>query len=128
MANPVSLTINELPANGAANQPAAQVIDTNGTINCPVKSMTDRLMIEVVNNDDAALTVTVKAGTSSAAHTAQDLAIALTAAGGASPNKVIGALESMRFVKPDGSIDIQFQAASGSPSAAVRVYRLPRQV
>lgn len=128
MSNPANLTINELSANGATNQPAAQVIDTNGTINCAVKGQTDRLMIEVVNNDDAALTVTVKAGTSSAAHTAQDLAISLTASGGASPNKIIGALESMRFVKPDGSIDIQFQAATGSPSAAVRVYRLPRQI
>lgn len=128
MANPANLIINELSANGAINQPAAQVIDTNGTLNCAVKSLTDRLMIEVVNNDDAALTVTIKAGTSSAAHKARDLAVALTAAGGASPNKVIGALESMRFVKPDGSIDIQFQAASGSPSASVRVYRLPRQV
>lgn len=126
MANPANLTINELLANGAINQPAAQSIDTNGTINCAVKSQTDRLMIEVVNTDDAALTVTVKAGTGVQAHTSRDLTVALTIAGGATPNKLIGPLESARFVKADGSIDIQFQAATGSPAASVRVYRLPK--
>jgi hypothetical protein len=128
MANPVNLTINETTANGSINQPAAQSIDTNGTLNCPVKSLTDRLMIEVVNTDDAALTVTVKAGTGVQAHTSRDLAVALTAAGGASPAKIIGPLESTRFVKADGSIDVQFQAAAGSPAASVRVYRLPANV
>lgn len=71
MANPANLTINETSANGAINQPTLQPVDTNGTINCPVKSLTDRLLIEVVNTDDAALTVTVKAGTGTAAHTAR---------------------------------------------------------
>ena len=126
--NPANLTVNELPSNAAVNQPAAQTVDTNGPINCPVKSQTDRLMIEVVNTDDAALTVTIKAGTGVQAHTARDLSVALTAAGGVSPAKVIGPLESMRFVKPDGSIDLQFQAAAGSPAASVRVYRLPANV
>lgn len=127
MANPANLTINECTGNSSINQPAAQTVDTNGTINCGVKSLTDRLMIEVVNAAAQALTVTVKAGTSVVAHTARDLAVALTATGGASPAKVIGPLEAARFVKADGSIDVQFQAASGSPNAAVRVYRLPRK-
>lgn len=124
MANPANLTVNELSANAGVARPAAQTIDTNGTLNCAVKSLTDRLMIEVENTDDAALTVTVKAGTSAVAHTARDLSVAI-AAGAA---KVIGPLESARFVKADGSIDIQFAAAAGSPAASVRVYRLPRQV
>lgn len=128
MANPANLTINELLANAAIGQPAAQTIDTNGTLNCAVKSLTDRLMLEVVNTDDAALTITVKAGTGVQAHTARDLAVALTATGGASPAKLIGPLESARFVKADGSIDVQFQAATGSPAASVRVYRLPANV
>lgn len=128
MANPANLTINEASANSSINQPAAQLVDTNGTINCPVKSLTDRLMLEVVNTDDAALTVTVKAGTGVQAHTARDLAVALTAAGGANPAKLIGPLESQRFVKADGSIDVQFQAAAGSPAASVRVYRLPANI
>jgi hypothetical protein len=128
MANPVNLIINELSANAGINQPAAQAIDTNGTLNCAVKSLTDRLLIEVVNTDDAALTVTVKAGTSAVAHTARDLAVSLAASGGGTANRIIGPLESARFVKADGSIDVQFQAATGSPAASVRVYRLPANV
>ncbi len=128
MANPANLTINELAANAAINQPAAQSVDTNGTINCPVESLTDRLMIEVVNTDDAALTVTVKAGTGVQAHTARDLAVSLAASGGGTANRIIGPLESQRFVKADGSIDVQFQAAAGSPAASVRVYRLPANI
>lgn len=129
MANPASLTINELTGNSAISQPTAQAIDTNGTINCAVKSLTDRLMIEVVNNDDAALTVTVKAGTSAVAHTARDLSVSLAASGGgATANRIIGPLESARFVKSDGSIDVQFQAATGAPACSVRVYRLSQTV
>jgi len=128
MANPVSLNINELSANSALSQPTAQAVDTNGTINCPVKSLTDRLMIEIVNTDDAALTVTVKAGTGVQAHTARDLSVALAASGNATANRIIGPLESMRFVKSDGSIDLQFQAATGSPACSVRVYRLPQSI
>lgn len=125
MANPASLTVNELPSNAAVNQPAAQTVDTNGTINVPVKSLTDRLMIEIVNTDDAAVDVTIKAGTGVQAHTARDLKVTCPASGNAGANKIIGPLESMRFVKADGSIDVNFQAAAGSPAASVRVYRLP---
>lgn len=128
MANPASLTINQLTANAAVGQPAVQTVDTNGTINCAVKSQTDRLMVELVNGAAAALTVTVKAGTGVQAHTARDLAVTLSATGGGSASKIIGPLESMRFVKADGSIDLQFQAASGSPNCAVRVYRLPTNI
>ncbi|MBS1797454.1 MAG: hypothetical protein JSS81_26765 [Acidobacteria bacterium] len=124
MANPANLTVNELSANAAVAQPAAQSIDTNGTLNCPVKSLTDRLMIELVNNDDAACTVTLKAGTGVQAHTARDLAVSI----GVGAAKVIGPLESARFVKADGSIDVQFQAATGAPAMAVRVYRLPANI
>lgn len=128
MANPANLTVNELSANTAINQPTAQSIDTNGTLNCPVKSLTDRLMIEIVNTDDAALTVTLKAGTGVQAHTARDLVVSLAASGTPTDKRIIGPLESARFVKADGSIDLQFQAATGAPAASVRVYRLPANV
>lgn len=124
MANPANLSVNELTANAAVARPAALAIDTNGTLNCAVKSLTDRLMIELDNTDDAAVTVTIKAGTGVHAHTARDLAVSV----GAGAAKVIGPLESMRFVKSDGSIDIQFQAATSSPACSVRVYRLPANV
>ena len=129
MANPANLTINEIAANSAMNLPAAQVVDANGTINIPCESLTDRMLIEIVNNDDAALTVTLKAGTMSVAHTARDLVVALAASGGgATASRMIGPLESARFVKPDGSVDVQFQAATGSPACSVRVYRLPKEI
>lgn len=123
MANPANLINNELSANAAVAQPAAQTIDTNGTVNCAVESQTDRLMIELVNNDDAAATVTIKAGTSAVAHTARDLAVTVAAGAG----KVVGPLESARFVKADGSIGLQFQAAAGAPNLSVRIYSLPRR-
>ncbi|MCD9186714.1 MAG: hypothetical protein LUM44_09785 [Pyrinomonadaceae bacterium] len=128
MANPASLTVNTISANAAITQPASQSVDTNGTINCAVKSFTDRLLIELVNTDDAACTVTIKAGTGVQAHTARDLVVSLAASGNAGANKLIGPLESARFVKGDGSIDIQFQATTGQPALNVRVYRLPANV
>lgn len=106
--------------------PTAQTVDTNGTINCAVKSQTGGLMIELVNAAANAIDVTVKAGTSAVAHTARDLKVTCAASGSAGANKLIGPLESARFVKADGSIDLQFQAASGAPNLTVRVYRLPR--
>lgn len=128
MANPANLTVNEISANAAVNQPTAQTVDTNGTVNCAVKSLTDRVLIELVNSDDAAVDVTVKAGTARHALTARDLKVTCAASGNAGANKLIGPLESMRFVKSDGSIDLQFQAATGQPNLAVRVYRLPANV
>lgn len=129
MANPASITINELTKNAALSQPSAQTIDTNGTVNMPAAGLTDRLILEVVNGDDAALTVTIKAGTGSQALTAADLAVSLAASGGgATANRIIGPFEAAQFVKEDGSIDVQFAAATGSPSASVRAYRLPRNV
>ena len=123
MANPASLTINELAANGSIAQPAAQTIDTNGTVNCAVGSLTDRLYIEAVNAAANAITVTVKGGANPPSHLSRDLAVTVPVSPGA---RIIGPFESGRFVKADGSIDVQFQAASDSPNLAVRVYRLPK--
>jgi len=128
MANPASLTINSLVANSSLNQPSAQAIDTDGTVNCAVGSLMDRLFLEIINLAAAALTVTVKAGTGDHAHTALDLAISMAATGSAGDKKLVGPLEAARFVKADGSIDVAFLAAASTPNATVRVYRLPRQI
>src|SRR5262249_21697412 len=128
MANPASLTITALVANSSVNQPATQAIDTDGTVNCPAGSLTDRLYLEVINAAAAALTVTVKAGTGDHAHTALDLAVTVGATGSGSDKKLIGPLEAARFVKADGSIDVAFLAAASTPNATVRVLRLPRQI
>ena len=128
MANPVSLTINELPANSAVDSPAFQTIDTNGTVNCPAKSYTDGLTFGLQNNAAQAITVTVKAGTGVQAHTARDLAVTLGATGSPTASKVLGPFESARFVKADGSLDLAFQAASGAPNLSIRAFRHPRSV
>lgn len=128
MANPASITITAAVANSAVNQPAVQTVDTDGTINCAVGGKMDRLILEIINAAAAAVTVTIKAGTSAAAHQARDLAIALAATGGATAKRIIGPLEASRFMKADGSIDIAFLAASSTPNCTVRAYRLPKQI
>jgi hypothetical protein len=92
----------------------------------PAQSKTGKIMVELINLDDAALTVTFKAGTGVQSHTARDLAVVLSATGGAGDKKVIGPLEASRFVKADGSIDINF-AGGASPTSTINVYRLPKQ-
>lgn len=131
MANPASLTINDLTANSVISQPTAQAIDTSGTV--PINSVKrpHLIIIEVVNTDDAALTVLVKAGDNPPAQRQGlgDLSVALAATGGgATAARIIGPFEAARFMQDDGRIDVTFTPATGAPAASVRVYRLPHQV
>jgi hypothetical protein len=129
MANPTSLIVNDLSANGAITQPAAQTIDTNGTVPLAVEGEHERVLLEVINADDAALTVTVKAGVESAGamrSSIGDLAVALPASGTTGANKIIGPFESARFAQSGGAMNVAFLAATGAPNATVRVYRLPK--
>lgn len=131
MANPNELTVNDLTANGSITQPAAQSIDTNGTIPAAVASAHERVLLEVVNLAAAALTVTVLAGAESAGAMRSGigpLAVALPASGAAGDHRLIGPFESARFAQAGGALSVQFQAATGAPSATVRVYRLPKFV
>lgn len=125
MANPANLAIAALATNGSIDRQAAQNIDTNGTVPMPNASPTDRLFIEAANTAAQPLDLTVKAGVNPPALAARDLVVTIPATTGF---KLIGPFESGRFLKADGSIDVQFQAASGSPTLAVRVYRLPKQI
>ncbi len=128
MANPSSFTINALTRNSFIALPTAQTVDTAGTVPINAESQTDRLIIEVVNAAANALTVLVKAGDNPPALRAGqgDLSVSLTATGGATPSRMIGPFESGRFVQDDGSVNVTFTPASGSPNATVRVYRLPK--
>lgn len=131
MANPSSFTINSLSANSVISLPTAQAVDTNGTVPINDVERADRIIVEVVNTDDAALTVLVKAGDYPPAQRAGlgDLSVALAATGGgATASRMIGPFESARFMQSDGRIDLTFTAATGSPAASVRVYRLPHRV
>lgn len=129
MANPAALTVTALTANAATAQPAADAIDTNGTVPAPVASAHERVVLEVVNTDDAALTVTIKAGDEgSGAGRAGvgDLAVALSATGGGTDKKIIGPFEPARFMQAGGKLNVAFLAATGAPACSVRCYTLPK--
>ena len=126
MANPASITVTALTANSGVARPAAQTLDTDGTVPVTVGGAMDRLILELVNGAAAAVTVTVKAGDNPPSPLAADLDIALTGSGGATPAKIIGPFESARFMQSDGSVNIAVLAASSTPSVTVRAYRLPK--
>lgn len=130
MANPESITVTDTTPNNAVSQPDAQSIDTNGTIPVAVGGRTDRLIFEVVNDDNAALTFKVLAGDNPPAIQAPagDLSVALAASGGgATAKRIVGPFESARFLQADGTINVSFQAATGAPAASIRCYRLPNR-
>jgi hypothetical protein len=125
MANPTNLTVTDLAANAAVAQPAANAIDTNGTVPAALEGAHDRVILEVNNTDDAALTVTIKAGAESAGAirgSIGDLAVAVPAGA----VRVIGPFESARFAQDGGAMNVAFLAATGAPAASVRCYRLSK--
>lgn len=129
MANPAALTVTDLNANGSVAQPAVNTIDTNGTVPAAVGGAHERVMLEVINADDAALTVTIESGDEGAGAGRAgvgDLAVALSATGGGSDKKIIGPFEPARFQQADGKLNVTFTAATGAPNATVRCYRLPK--
>ncbi len=125
MPNPASLNVTDLASHGAVAPPAAQTIDTNGTVACPnAASETERMLIELVNAAVNAITVTVKAGANPPSQTVRDLAINVPA----TSTRILSSLESARFIKADGGMDLAFLAAVGAPNLNVRIYRLPKRV
>lgn len=129
MANPIALTVAPLGYNAAVTQPATNAIDTNGVVPVPAEGQLERLVLEVINTDDAALTVTIKAGDEGAGAgraSLGDLAVSLAASGTATDKRIIGPFESARFVQAGGKMNVAFLAATGAPAATVRAYLLPK--
>lgn len=129
MSNPAALTLTSLSKNSSVAQPAADSIDTNGTVPLAAGSETERVILEVINTDDAALTVKVLAGDEGAGAIRQglgDLSVSLSASGGGSDKKIIGPFETARFQQALGKINVSFTAATGSPACTVRAYKLPK--
>lgn len=126
MANPASITVTACSANSAVNQPNTQAIDTDGDVPISVGGAMDRLILEVINAAAAALTVTIKAGDNPPSPLAADLAVSLAATGNATAKRIIGPFESARFLQDDGTVLVNFLAASSTPNATVRAYRLPK--
>jgi hypothetical protein len=126
MANPATLTLTTISVGGAVSQPTGDAIDTDGTVPLECGGATERALIEVINNDDAALTVKIKAGYGERAGIG-DLSVALAATGGgATAKRIIGGLESARFAQKGGGLLVEFDAATGAPNATVRSYLLPK--
>lgn len=128
MANPASFTINELTADAAITFPATQAVDTTGTVPILAKGDTGRLVLEVLNLAGVGLTVAIKAGVNPPALRSGlgDLSVAMAATGSAGDKKLFGPFESARFAQADGSVNVSFTPASGSPNATVTVRRLPK--
>lgn len=129
MANPSALTVTTLTANGSVAQPAVNTIDTNGTVPAPIESAHELVLLEVINADDAALTVTIESGDEGAGAgraSIGDLSVALSATGGGTDKKIIGPFEPARFMQALGKLNVTFTAATGAPNATVRCYRLPK--
>jgi len=125
MANPANLIVNACVANGSIAQPAAQTIDTAGTVPMPAGHSMDRMIIEVVNSAAQNCDVVLKAGTRPPSLLAADMTTTVVATTG---KAIIGPFESGRFVQADGTVNVQFNPVSGSPNLAIRVYKLPKQI
>lgn len=131
MANPAEITITECSANGSVAQPAVATLDTAGTvpINLGGKGL-DRLILELINTDDAAATITIKAAANPPGIQSKALAIALSATGGGTDKKIAGPFSSSQFVQGGadaGELHVTL-AGGGSPTVTVRAYRLPKFV
>lgn len=126
MANPAALTITELTKNGQTANPSAQAIDTDGTVPVNAGGKVDRLIIQVTNAAAANLTVSILAGADRLALQSKVLTSTALA-----QNAVawFGPFESGRFIQggsDTGELHVGFLAASSTPNATVRVFRLPK--
>lgn len=125
MANPASITITELSANSQNARPAGQTIDTTGMVpvNADGKGF-DRILIEVTNGSANNLTVSIAAADKPPGLQSKSLTGAALAQNAVA---YLGPFSSSQFSKA-GKLEVTFTPATGSPSATVRCYRLPKFV
>lgn len=131
MANANAITVTALTPNAAGiAAPTADVLDT-GTdavnLGADVGGQSELCILEVTNKAASAvnLTVTVKAGDNPPAQRAGlgDLATVIAQ----NATKIIGPLESARFIQDDGKLSVTFTPASGTIAAEIRCYKIPRR-
>jgi hypothetical protein len=131
MANATAITVTALTPNGAGvAPPTADVLDTGTdavTLAAAVGGQSELILLEVTNNAASAvnLTVTVNAGDNPPAQRAGLGSLATVLAQNAV--KLIGPLESARFIQDDGSLSVTFAPASGTLAASIRCYKIPRR-
>jgi hypothetical protein len=125
MSNSTPIIVAERTINTGATKAAYQVQDTNGTINVTANGSTDRLILDVENADDAAVTLTIQAPSCVQSNIPEELALTLAATGTATDKRFWGPFESQKICKADGSFDILI-AGGASPIVNIRAIRLPK--
>lgn len=131
MANTDKITVTALtPDSAGIAVPTADVLDTGTsavTLAAAVGGQSELVLLEVTNNAASAvnLTVTVNAGDNPPAQRAGLGSLATVLAQNAV--KLIGPLESARFIQDDGSLSVTFTPASGTLAASIRCYKIPRR-
>lgn len=114
-----AVSITTLASGVAATQPAGTAITPANGANIANVGDTSRLLVRVTNTNGSDRVVTFKAST--AAHALRkglgDLAVTVPASTG---DKLV-VLESARFKKADGSIDVDFGASMAGVISAVRM-------
>jgi len=112
--------------NGGATKPTFQACDTDATVPVNAGGSTDRLFLDIENADDAAVTLTIPAGTGVQAHQAKALTLTLAASGSPTDKRFWGPFESQMICKADGTFDLTIDAATGAPALNIRAIRLPK--
>ena len=127
MANPASLTVTDLTVNANVARPAGDAIDTNGMVPILAADLggsTGRLVIEVTEDNVRALTVVIGHGDNPPAvrEGLGDLSVSVVQAA----SRLIGPLESARFIQNDGRVEVTFTGTAGAATCHVRTYLLPK--
>jgi hypothetical protein len=114
-----AVAITPLASGAGTTNPAGTAITPANGANIPNTGDTSRLVVRVTNTNGTQRTVTFKAGASPPAVRSGlgDLAVVVPATTG---DKLV-VLESARFAKADGSIDVDFEASMAGVISAVRI-------
>ena len=114
-----AVTVTALTANAINTNPAGTAISPTNGANIAGAGNTNRLLVRVTNTNGTQRVVTFKAGANppGSRKGLGDLAITVPATTG----DVLVVLESSRFVKADGSIDVDFGASMAGIISAVRL-------
>ena len=114
-----AVTVTALTANAINTNPAGTAISPTNGANIAGVGNTNRLLVRVTNTNGTNRVVTFKAGANPPGPRKGlgDLAITVPATTG----DVLVVLESARFVKADGSIDVDFGASMAGIISAVRL-------
>lgn len=114
-----AVAITALASGTAAAQPAGTAINVTNGANVAAVGDTSRILVRVTNTHSSPHDVTFKAGATNPPAARGGLGDLVVTVANASEQIVV--LESARFVKADGSIDVDFSAGFTGIVSAVRL-------